>query len=289
MRGRGFDCWGFLLRHSQVYKLAFLLLEWTCSVLSQHNTTVEYKRNSKRENLKLSSLRTDSKWLNKVQLWAILCKLDFVSGYNFIVLDCESKAWLFMLCCIFTEYKDVVELCARELGQFGDQLYWKYKLLEILINNYKTVYKISWDVTAEAQKRMKIRRKKVKSQHWKKSLWCGLVGDKVSSLRGRAGHKPVETNVWSQCGRWTYTSTVQKNKCGRWLILRPVDDWTTGGLSADADSTTHLCFGHFCARLKLYLKKSSFKDVLSNCLVEYIYHIILKEKKGLNYHYLFQY
>lgn len=32
-----------------------------------------------------------------------------------------------------------VELCARELRKAGDELYWKYKLLEILIKHYKTV------------------------------------------------------------------------------------------------------------------------------------------------------
>lgn len=35
-----------------------------------------------------------------------------------------------------------IELCARELRQAGDELYWRYKLLEILIKNYKTVSKI---------------------------------------------------------------------------------------------------------------------------------------------------
>ncbi|XP_037548366.1 phorbol-12-myristate-13-acetate-induced protein 1 [Nematolebias whitei] len=41
------------------------------------------------------------------------------------------------------DFTAAVELCARELRQAGDQLYWSYKLLEILVNNYKTVYKIS--------------------------------------------------------------------------------------------------------------------------------------------------
>lgn len=31
---------------------------------------------------------------------------------------------------------------ARELRQLGDTLYWRYKLLEILTKNYKTVTKI---------------------------------------------------------------------------------------------------------------------------------------------------
>ncbi|XP_059214623.1 phorbol-12-myristate-13-acetate-induced protein 1 [Centropristis striata] len=35
-----------------------------------------------------------------------------------------------------------VEFCALELRQVGDGLFWRYKLLEILIRNYKTVTKI---------------------------------------------------------------------------------------------------------------------------------------------------
>ncbi|CAN9504533.1 unnamed protein product [Ophioblennius macclurei] len=41
--------------------------------------------------------------------------------------------------------KDVtatVDFCAHELRKIGDELFWKYKLLEILIKNYKTVAKI---------------------------------------------------------------------------------------------------------------------------------------------------
>ncbi|XP_037835302.1 phorbol-12-myristate-13-acetate-induced protein 1 [Kryptolebias marmoratus] len=41
------------------------------------------------------------------------------------------------------DFTAVVELCARELRLVGDQLYWRYKLLEILVNNYKTVYKVT--------------------------------------------------------------------------------------------------------------------------------------------------
>ncbi|XP_071322434.1 phorbol-12-myristate-13-acetate-induced protein 1 [Trachinotus anak] len=33
----------------------------------------------------------------------------------------------------------VVDHCAQELRQVGDKLYWRYKLLEILIKNYKAV------------------------------------------------------------------------------------------------------------------------------------------------------
>ncbi|XP_050928767.1 phorbol-12-myristate-13-acetate-induced protein 1 [Lates calcarifer] len=40
------------------------------------------------------------------------------------------------------EIAAVVDLCALELRQIGDGLYWRYKLLEILIKNYKTVTKI---------------------------------------------------------------------------------------------------------------------------------------------------
>lgn len=35
-----------------------------------------------------------------------------------------------------------VALCALELRQRGDELYWRYKLLEILVKNYKTVAKV---------------------------------------------------------------------------------------------------------------------------------------------------
>ncbi|XP_070845570.1 phorbol-12-myristate-13-acetate-induced protein 1 [Chaetodon trifascialis] len=35
-----------------------------------------------------------------------------------------------------------VDHCAHELRQIGDRLYWRYKLLQILIQNYKTVTKI---------------------------------------------------------------------------------------------------------------------------------------------------
>uniref|UniRef100_A0A3B5RFA9 Phorbol-12-myristate-13-acetate-induced protein 1 n=1 Tax=Xiphophorus maculatus TaxID=8083 RepID=A0A3B5RFA9_XIPMA len=34
------------------------------------------------------------------------------------------------------------ELCARELRQVGDKLYWRYKLLEMLLKNYETLNKI---------------------------------------------------------------------------------------------------------------------------------------------------
>ncbi|XP_072227921.1 phorbol-12-myristate-13-acetate-induced protein 1 [Leuresthes tenuis] len=37
---------------------------------------------------------------------------------------------------------DAVVFCARELRQIGDELYWRYKMLEILIRNYKTVTQI---------------------------------------------------------------------------------------------------------------------------------------------------
>lgn len=44
--------------------------------------------------------------------------------------------------CLFSpsDLADAVDL-ARELRQLGDTLYWTYKLLEILIQNYKTVTK----------------------------------------------------------------------------------------------------------------------------------------------------
>ncbi|XP_074474973.1 phorbol-12-myristate-13-acetate-induced protein 1 [Sebastes fasciatus] len=35
-----------------------------------------------------------------------------------------------------------IDHCAHELRQVGDGLNWRYKLLEILIKNYKTVTKI---------------------------------------------------------------------------------------------------------------------------------------------------
>lgn len=117
----------------------------------------------------------------------------------------------------------------------------------MLINNYKTVYKITWDVTAEEhekgmiiwKKKKKLKRKKPTQ---KKSLGRGLViGDKVWSLRGRAGRQPVETSLQSQW--WTLDwdqFCTEEHVCGRWLILRCVDDWANGGLSADADSTTHM-------------------------------------------------
>lgn len=37
---------------------------------------------------------------------------------------------------------DLAATVAHELRQIGDTLYWRYKLLEILIKNYKTVSKI---------------------------------------------------------------------------------------------------------------------------------------------------
>ncbi|XP_040929197.1 phorbol-12-myristate-13-acetate-induced protein 1 [Betta splendens] len=43
-----------------------------------------------------------------------------------------------MASCDFTA---AIDLCARELREIGDGVYWKYKLLEILIKNYKTVIK----------------------------------------------------------------------------------------------------------------------------------------------------
>ncbi|XP_075312725.1 phorbol-12-myristate-13-acetate-induced protein 1 isoform X2 [Odontesthes bonariensis] len=35
-----------------------------------------------------------------------------------------------------------VVLCAHELRQIGDEIYWRYKMLEILIRNYNTVTQI---------------------------------------------------------------------------------------------------------------------------------------------------
>ncbi|XP_037609345.1 phorbol-12-myristate-13-acetate-induced protein 1 [Sebastes umbrosus] len=35
-----------------------------------------------------------------------------------------------------------IDHCAHELRRVGDELNWRYKLLEILIKNYKTVTKI---------------------------------------------------------------------------------------------------------------------------------------------------
>ncbi len=46
-----------------------------------------------------------------------------------------------------------VDHCAHELRQIGDRLYWRYKLLEILIKNYKTVTNIKWERTSERIKR----------------------------------------------------------------------------------------------------------------------------------------
>lgn len=47
-----------------------------------------------------------------------------------------------------------VHHCARELRQIGDGLYWRYKLLEMLLKNYKTVANIKWaDMTSKFSKR----------------------------------------------------------------------------------------------------------------------------------------
>lgn len=44
--------------------------------------------------------------------------------------------------CILPSDLDLVDICAHELREVGDKLYWRFKLLEILIKNYKTVTKI---------------------------------------------------------------------------------------------------------------------------------------------------
>lgn len=54
------------------------------------------------------------------------------------------------LICIFFSPSDLpaaaVVNCGKELRQVGDELYWRYRLLEILIRNYKNVTKVKWDV-----------------------------------------------------------------------------------------------------------------------------------------------
>ncbi|XP_067340924.1 phorbol-12-myristate-13-acetate-induced protein 1 [Channa argus] len=41
-----------------------------------------------------------------------------------------------------SELAAIVDLCAHELRQVGDEFYWRYKLLEILLKNYKTATEI---------------------------------------------------------------------------------------------------------------------------------------------------
>lgn len=41
-----------------------------------------------------------------------------------------------------TDLPTADELCARELRQVGDKLYWRYKLLEMLLKNYEAVNQI---------------------------------------------------------------------------------------------------------------------------------------------------
>lgn len=41
-----------------------------------------------------------------------------------------------------SEFASAVDLCARELRLVGDKLYWKHRLFELLIKNYKAVTKI---------------------------------------------------------------------------------------------------------------------------------------------------
>lgn len=64
-----------------------------------------------------------------------------------------NTSWLLSwLNCV--RFSDLVDL-ARELRQFGDDLYWRYKLLEILVKNYKTVTIIKWDVMSTYRKRIR--------------------------------------------------------------------------------------------------------------------------------------
>lgn len=46
------------------------------------------------------------------------------------------------MCLSPSDLTATVDYCAHELRQVGDSLYWRYKLLDILIKNYKTVTKI---------------------------------------------------------------------------------------------------------------------------------------------------
>lgn len=46
------------------------------------------------------------------------------------------------MCLLPSDLAVTINHCAYELRQVGDGLHWRYKLLEILIKNYKTVTKI---------------------------------------------------------------------------------------------------------------------------------------------------
>ncbi|XP_075312724.1 phorbol-12-myristate-13-acetate-induced protein 1 isoform X1 [Odontesthes bonariensis] len=59
--------------------------------------------------------------------------------------EAVDKVWIITVCKInhhFTSEVAAVVLCAHELRQIGDEIYWRYKMLEILIRNYNTVTQI---------------------------------------------------------------------------------------------------------------------------------------------------
>lgn len=60
---------------------------------------------------------------------------------------------------------------AQELRQIGDALYWRYKLLEILIRNYKATQKIKWDAVRSHKEESCLISCKVIAADWKGVLW----------------------------------------------------------------------------------------------------------------------
>lgn len=60
---------------------------------------------------------------------------------------------------------------ARELRQIGDVLYWRYKLLEILIRNYKATHKIKWDAVWGHNEESCLIFCKVVAADWKGVMW----------------------------------------------------------------------------------------------------------------------
>lgn len=84
---------------------------------------------------------------------------------------------------------------AHELRQIGDTLYWRYKLLEILIKNYETVSKIRWNVPSKWKRDIgfslnwKAFTAKVE-ESWIRTHHCWQNGD------SQVGCKLVETPWW---------------------------------------------------------------------------------------------
>lgn len=118
-----------------------------------------------------------------------------------------------------------VELCARELRQVGDKLYWRYKLLEILLKNYETVTKIKWDVKlTPTEKELRIKEALSQHTHTRKKKTLDVNPLPAMTWWYSGGMSGVDTtHRSSQFGLWSGIMTRDRNP---WEVGDPTAIWT---------------------------------------------------------------